>query len=175
MIRKATINDFDEVFPLLMMASQCVYESVLGTTDSHKIKSYVKKLYNDSYTKISYKNIIVYDKFGKIAGCVAYFDSKLEKEYNIKMESFLHNNNKFGLEGILNTNYIDSIAVYPKYQGQKISKKLIEYINNESKLNVSLIAENTKTKVIEYYKRLGFKPIGEIKLYDIDFTEMILK
>ncbi len=175
MIRKAKKSDFDQIFKLTMMASKLVYEDALNTTNEAKMKDLAFNYFNDVNTKYSYKNTYVCEIDNNIAGCVIYYDSSKEELYNNIMEGYLETNYKFPIEALENTIYLDTIAVLEKYRGQKIARRLIEYIIENETKNISLVAEDHKSCVVEYYKKLGFKIVRTKTLFNSKTNLMLLE
>lgn len=173
MIRKAEISDFEQVYQLIMMASKLVFEDALNTNEESKLKELILKYFNDENTKFSYKHTYIYEKEGEIAGCLIYYDSDKELEYNKVMETYLDNDYTFSIEAVENTIYLDTIAVFEKYRGERIARQLIEFmIENESR-DISLIAEDHKQSVIDYYLRLGFKIVSKNVMYNSKTSVML--
>ncbi len=165
MIRKAKTSDFEHVYKLIMMASKLVFEDALNTNEESKLKELAFKYFNDENTKFSYKNTYIYEKSGEIAGCLIYYDSDKELEYNNNMETYLDNEYRFSIEAVENTIYLDTIAVFEKYRGERVARQLIEFMIENEKRNISLIAESHKQYVIDYYKRIGFEVVKEENIY----------
>ncbi len=175
MIRKAKKSDFKQVFKLTMMASKLAFSDALNTTNEEKLKDLAFKFFNDENTKHSYKNTYVYETDNGIAGCMIYYDTNKEKMFNSVMEDYLETDYKFPIEGLENTFYLDTIAVFDEYQGQGIATKLIKYIIENENRDISLIAEDHKKYVVEYYKRLGFKIVSTSIVYGSKTNLMILE
>ncbi len=175
MIRKATKNDFERIFKLTMKASKLVFEDALNTKDEKKMKDLAFKFFNSQNTKFSFNNTYVFEINHIIAGCIIFYDSSKEKFYNQTMENYLQNNYKFPIEALENTVYIDSIAVFEEFRGQKIATKLISYVTKQTKQNISLITEDHKNNVTEYYKRLGFKIVKKSNLFNSKVNFMLFE
>ncbi len=173
MIRRAIEADFPYVYELIMMASSLVFEDALKTKDVDKIKNLVHKFYFDDNTKFSCANIYVYEVDNKVAGCIVYYDSRNEELYNQVMESYLENDYKFAVEAMEDSVYLDTVSVFEKFRGKSISRKLIEFMIEDSNKAISLIAESHKEFVIDYYKRLGFREISEITMYNKTVKTML--
>ncbi len=175
MIRKARKSDFDQIFKLTMMASKLVLEDALGTTDEKAIKDMAFNYFNDDNTKYSCKNIYVYETASGVAGCLIYYDSTNEKLYNNVMESYLDNDYKYTIEALEYTMYLDTVAVFEEHRGQGIARTLIEYMIDSENKDISLIAENHKNYVIEFYQKLGFKAVKTTTMYNSIITLMVLE
>ncbi len=175
MIRKARECDFPYIYELVMMASGLVFEDALKTSDNDQIKRLMYKYFLDDNTKFSINNTYVYEVEDEIAGCMIYYDSIYEKQYNEVMESYLNNEYMFPIEAVNDSIYLDTISVFEKFRGKGISRKLIEFIIENTCKPISLIAESHKKYVIDYYKRIGFKELEEITMYNEKLKIMVFK
>lgn len=175
MIRKAGKDDFEYVFDLIMMASRLVFEDALNSKDIERIRELVYKYYINKHSKFSHTCTYVYEEDGEIAGCIIYYDSDQEESYNENMEYILDNEYKFMIEAEKNSVYLDTLSVLPKYRGKNISRKLIDYMIENTQKDISLIAEDHKEYVIDYYKRLGFEVVQEEMMYGSKVKKMLLK
>ncbi|MEG0283889.1 MAG: GNAT family N-acetyltransferase [Erysipelotrichales bacterium] len=174
MIRKAELNDIEEVCDLILMASSCLFEDILKTEDLEKQKELLKVYYQTPNTKFSHDNIIVHQNDqGNITGCLVSYHADIEKTLNETMEELIEEDYSFDVEGIENTTYLDSIAVFEKYQGQGISRLLFNKVIEESPCNLSLLVETYKTGVESYYKKIGFKVIEQINIFNTDLKVML--
>lgn len=175
MIRKANVEDFDQIYPLIMSASKLVFVDALQSDDENELRLLVKQYFYAKNNKFSYENTIVYVIDNLVVGCLVSYESDLENVYNLNMENILNNGYKYCIESLPNTMYLDTIAVDDNYQGKGIAKTLIEYLIESTKLDVSLIAESYKTNVIAYYKKLGFEVISEDVMFGEKITSMLYK
>lgn len=166
MIRQANLKDADKVADLILHASSVLFKDILKTEDLQKQKSLLLEYIKTPGTKFSYDNILVYEIENEVAAALVLYDVEKEAQYNQTMEMIVNNGYKFELEGEPETIYLDSLAVDPKYRGEGLSRKLFEYAIENSEKDLSLLVETYKKDVEEYYKRLGFKVLRRIPIFD---------
>lgn len=173
MIRKATLEDINQVTDLILMASSCLFEDILKTTSSNRLKELVMQYYVTKGTKFYYDNIFVYELDNQAVGALVAYPANMEKTLNDKMAWLLEHEYKFDLEAIEGTLYLDSIAVNPKYQGRGISRKLIDYVILNNETDLSLLVETHKKSVEAYYNRIGFIEVKTVSLFNTELKLMI--
>ncbi len=175
MIRQATPEDFNQIAPLVMMASKVTFEDALKTKNPEQHLTLLKEYYLDSQSKFSYLHTIVYEIDNQIAGCCIYYPSSIEPSLNKKMDSYLSCDYQFPEEGIEGTIYIDSLAVSKKFRKQGIAQKLLSHIVKETSTNLSLLVDDQKKGVQRYYQHLGFQSYETVERFGTTFISMIYK
>ncbi|HDN95778.1 MAG: ribosomal-protein-alanine N-acetyltransferase [Thermoplasmata archaeon] len=71
-------------------------------------------------------------------------------------------------------NLIVSIAVHPDYRRKGYGKMLMEHVLKFMKGKVILQVRKSNEAAINFYKKLGFRRVGEIRKYYIDGEDAIL-
>lgn len=175
MIRKAMIQDQEKVAELILMASALVFEDVLKTKDYQELKDFVMSLYTIKDNKYAMENILVYTVDEEVAGCLVYYNSEDEAALNNNLNDLLEDDYPFELEGTKNSIYLDSLAIFKKFQGQGISRIMINYAIDNFEGELSLLVETYKKDVQAYYERMGFTPINTVKLFNGELNTMIYK
>lgn len=175
MIRKARLEDKEKVAQLILSASFLVFEDVLKTNDYDKLYEFVMSLFDNIDNKYAINNTIVYTIDDEVAGCLVYYKNSDEAKLNDNMNKILNDNYPFSIESIPNTIYLDSIAVFDKFQGKGIARKLIEYMMNNFDSDLSLLVETYKENVQAYYQRLGFEVIKKVEMFNGELNLMIYK
>lgn len=170
-IRKAKIDEYPQLYPLIMSASGLVFDCLDDDSNNHI--SLYEKFFTSDNTKFSFQNTYVYLIEDEIVGCIIAYPADKEKAYNKEMDTISKSDFKFPQEALANTVYIDSLAVLPLYQGQGIAKKLIDYILENNDLPISLLVEIQKEKVKNYYLKLGFKPVKKIEIFNNELIVMV--
>lgn len=173
MIRKATINDLDQVYPLVMSASRCVFEDLLQSNDEKLVYDLFKLLYSTKNTKFYYDLIYVIEIDNKIASTIVVYDSSLESKYNQVMDNLLNPKSKLESEAYPNTYYIDTLATHPSFEKQGLARMLIEHVNKCYDKPLSLLVDTNKPNVRKYYEKLNFKKVDLVNLYNLSFDVMI--
>lgn len=175
MIRKAMIQDQEDVADLVLMASALVFKDILETDDYQTQKDFLMSLYERDDTKYSMNNILVYTINEEVAGCLVYYASEDETLLNNNLNNLLTDGYNFKEEAAPNSIYLDSLAVFNKYQGQGISRKLLEYAINNFESDLSLLVETYKEHVQSYYERMGFEVIKKVEMFNGELNLMIYK
>ncbi len=71
-------------------------------------------------------------------------------------------------------NLIVSIAVHPEYRRKGYGKMLMEHVLKFMRGKVILQVRKSNEAAINFYKKLGFRRVGEIRKYYIDGEDAIL-
>ncbi|MGL4624910.1 MAG: GNAT family N-acetyltransferase [Culicoidibacterales bacterium] len=157
MIRQAQITDLEQVCALVFRASQFVFAHALHQDEQQAHEELFAKMYLNECTKFSLKNTLVYEIDGQVVGCIVSYAAADELAFIEEMAKITGNGYRFPQEAIVNTAYIDSLAVAPSHEGQGIAKKLILAAGEQTQLPLSLLVEKQKAAVKAYYERLGFE------------------
>ena len=182
-IRKAEKRDVKGVIPLLITALDDMRTVFSGYTDEEKIFSKFGEYFLLDEGRYTYKNFIVCEIDGKIAGITAvYYSGEREKLDKVMLENLKKlgiKRNSFEREFFENEYYIDSVAVSPEYQGRGIAKEMIKYAENLGKEHgyekMSLIVRLDKEKAYSIYKKIGYKEDMEITVYGERYRHMVKK
>lgn len=176
--RKATINDYVDFSELLLLSAP-YFPTLFGG----KIKIILQDLFRHSSNLFSFKHSHIAEIDGKIAGMILGYDGKTKKRENLKtgllffkemgigmifkLKSFLKLNATVGSLNI-DEYYISNVAVYPRYRGKGIGKKLMSIAEEEAKMadkkRMVLDVEKDNTVAIGLYKKLGYKIIKEFSI-----------
>lgn len=173
MIRKATKADVEQVQLLVFRASQFVFEKALNSEDYRQQIQLFAEFYQQSETKFSWENILVYEIDNCVVGCIVSYPAKEEATYIEKMTQLLANGYQFPAETIANTHYIDSLAVLPQYEGRGIATKLIQAVAESVEEPLSLLVEQEKPGVKAYYEHLGFEALELVVFFDTPMYPMV--
>lgn len=164
MIRQATLADLEVVCALVFRASQFVFATALQSDAQHEHEALFAQFYQQSQTKFSLENTLVYEQDGQVVGCIVSYPASQERDYITTMTQILPNGYQFPAETQSGTHYIDSLAVTPAAEGQGIARKLIEAVAESTELPLALLVEKEKVHVKAYYERLGFEA-GPIEIF----------
>ncbi|MDR1782233.1 MAG: GNAT family N-acetyltransferase [Bacilli bacterium] len=175
MIRKACLEDFEAIKPLILSAANCVFEDALATKDTNKINDLLYLFYTNKNTKFCYKNIVVYTKDNVPIGCIIYYDSNVEEKLNNQMNKLINNDYHFNIESLPNTVYLDTLATNQAYTKQGIGSKLLNYCIDNSDKSLSLLVDVNKEKAKHLYERLGFEVVKTLNIFNETFYQMIYK
>lgn len=175
MIRQAKSNEFEQVYPLLMMASASVINTF--STQEDQVYQIMKQFYCEN-TKFNFKNIFVFEKEEKIVAAMVLFNSIYETEYSKKQKEIIKLKYDLDIEieneGDNKNFYLDSLAVCESAQKQGIASQMLLFAKEYTKNNLTLLVENSKPQLIKYYAKYGFKVVGDVILCNLEFTRMSL-
>lgn len=178
MLRQARKEESLLCTKLLMQALEKVGNILSGFDEEEKIILTLKTFMEGENNKLSYKNILVKEKDGKIVGALCAYSGKEEDALSL---AFIEHLKKLGKNYSLDKEcfadefYIDSLSVDQAYRKQGYAKELIEEAEKKAKKlgfsKIALIAD--KEKNIAYYKKLAFKIDCELKIHNSNYSHMI--
>lgn len=171
MIRQANKSDLQAVIRLLKLALDDIIYHLSGTKDELQTDNKLQELFLSKQSRISYKNITIFEENGVVAGIMVSYDgSKL----NWLDEHF---KGVFERECFDDEYYIDAIAVDENFRNKGIATKLINQTKNLAKManqaKISLIVDINKPKNVALYEKLGFKTDQILKIYNHEYKHMI--
>ncbi|MBN2651748.1 MAG: GNAT family N-acetyltransferase [Spirochaetales bacterium] len=145
-IRRATEKDVDDFVDLYLIHSNYYFSLIFG---KHK-----RKLLKDIFPKrrhfFSYENTLIAEVDGKVAGMALFNLPEKKDEEKLRSHKFIASNMSwrilFTLFPMLKSSlkgkfflfddedfYLQSVAVYPEYQGLDIDNKLLEALEDYAK------------------------------------------
>lgn len=181
MIRQAVKADAEQIMPLLHSAIGSIASSLAGTDNEQEALEILKDFYLSSGNRISFENIIVDEREGRIAGMlVAYHGSEAEaldrpflerisreqgiRDYTIEREA--------GEDEY----YLDAVAVHEDFQGRGIAKGLMSAFESKARAlghhKVSLIVEENNERAHSIYVKQGYGHAGELTVYGHRYLRM---
>ncbi|EAK0826795.1 GNAT family N-acetyltransferase [Campylobacter fetus] len=181
MIRNATKNDAKRVIELLNLAMDDIAFTLSGTTDIQISNTILEEFFISQNNRLSYENILVFEFENEVIGAICIYESKIAKELDTPFINRLKN---IGIKPNItvecntkkNELYIDSIAVDENHRGKGVAKQLIEASFLRAKelgIDLSLIVDEAKIDVKNYYERVGFKPCGNKEILNHKYIYMI--
>jgi len=177
MIRKAELKDKTDISRLHYMAAPNIFNYFFASTRNKALKI-LDRLYETPDTIFSKDFFWVNEEHGKIKGAISIFPGKDEKLFEknigkygkelvqmagvftaVKM-IFRDSLNKFFPAINEDELYIQALAVFPEYRGQRIASTLIrnafDYARQIKLTKVSLLVEITNEHAVMVYKKYGF-------------------
>lgn len=175
MIRKATKADAQQMAPFIMIIWQDMELAILKKYPKELLqKVLVEAICAEDY-RFSYRNTLVYELDGKVAGLLCGYKGELEPTVD---EAWSKVGIKYGLamedkvfidrETFAGEWYIDSIVTDPKYRGRQIATQLLDAAKQlaaevgEVKLGLNCDENNPKAKKL--YERMGFMSMMKMQL-----------
>lgn len=174
-IRLGKPQDYKQVAPLIVQAMEDLACTFTNTKDPISTYPLFEHFFQQSANQYSFENSLVYEENGLIAGSLIAYDGGLlpkyrkpfleyiAKHYNVK-DLVIENET---MEGEI---YIDTISVYPGYQGKGIGSKLLNSIISKSRFEghrkIGLLVDLENPNAKKLYEALGFKSIDKKQLGD---------
>ena len=149
MIRKATSADINTLLKITRACAQHMIEkNIYQWNEFYPNK---QAFLND----IKRNELYVLISNGNIVGCIC-ISTFMDKEY-IPIMWLTPNKNNI---------YIHRLAIHPKYQGQGLAQKLMDYAENYAKVNnfvsVRLDTFSQNPRNITFYESRGYKRLGAV-------------
>lgn len=182
MIRKAQIDDAQQVMRLLHSAIGSIANSLAGTSDDAEAMRILTDFYRMKGNRVSYENVIVDERDGQVAAILLAYDGgmaeTLDKPFLERIYRTTGNTNyTIAKESQPGEYYLDSIAVDESYQGQGIGKALLEAFEQKAReakfSKVSLIVEEQNDRAYMLYKKTGYTEDGTILVSGKLFRRMV--
>jgi len=174
-IRRAKLKDYKEVAQLIVQAMEDLACTFANTDDPKKTLPLFEHFFKEHENQYSFENTLVYEKDGEVAGSITAYDGGLLPKYRKPFLDFIALNYKVTdlvienetLEGEV---YIDTISVFPKFQGNGIGKKLLLAIKEKAKTEghkkIGLLVDFKNPNAKKLYLAMGFESVGKKQLGD---------
>ena len=174
-IRPAQPKDYKQVARLIVQAMEdlaCTFANTDNPKDSLPLFEHFFKERKNQY---SFENTLVYEQDGEIAGSITAYEGGLLPEYRKPFLDFIAIHYKVTdliienetLEGEI---YIDTISVFPKFQGNGIGKKLLSAVKEKAIIQghkkIGLLVDFKNPSAKKLYSMLGFRSVGKKQLGD---------
>ncbi|RKN84451.1 GNAT family N-acetyltransferase [Paenibacillus ginsengarvi] len=182
MIRPATAADVDEVIPLLYSAIGSIAYSLAGTTDHEEAMRILSDFYRKKGNRISYEQIIVEERDGRLAGILVSYDGgradELDAPFVERVRSeYGRTDYTIAKETQPNEYYLDSVAVSDEFQGQGIGKLLMQAFEEKGKAEghsrLSLIVEEENDRAYRLYVKMGYQEDGTLEVSGSLYRRMV--
>ncbi|NEW65663.1 GNAT family N-acetyltransferase [Carnobacteriaceae bacterium zg-84] len=174
MIRKATKQDIDAIYPLIYIIWEDMNYPLLRLLDKDTFQKTMLHILADEHAKFSYKNAWVYEKENQIIGVLYGYAGQDERQFDEHFHTFIdahfpHLNIRqyeSNRESHDNEWYLDSLVVHSNYRGQGIASAFFDVLKDivAPYQRVGLNCEQDNLQAKKLYERLGFSTV-----YEIDF------
>jgi ribosomal protein S18 acetylase RimI-like enzyme len=169
MVRKAHISDAEFVAECLLLAMENIVYAFIGICDRDKALEFMQYFAGRPNNQYSYENCWVAIEKGRIVAVVNIYNGAdlqklrtpvldyIEKQYNRKLVP--EDETQAG------EYYIDTLGVFPEYQGKGVGTILLNFLKNEyaekrSEMLGLLVDENNPLAK-KLYLKLGFKLVDK--------------
>lgn len=172
-IRIAQPEDYHQVAPLIVQAMEDLACTFANTEIPEKSIPLFEFFFQQKENQYSFENTLVYEENGDIAGSIIAYDGALLPKYREPFLEYIaiHYNVKdlvIENETIKGELYIDTLSVYPKFQGKGIGSKLLLAIKTKAKeedhKKLGLLVDFKNPNAKKLYSALGFKSVGKKQL-----------
>ncbi len=172
-IRPARIEDYKQVAPLIVQAMEDLACTFANTENPEKSIPLFEYFFQQKENQYSFENTLVYEENGSIAGSVTAYDGALLPLYRKPfLEYIAENYNVKDLiienETIIGELYIDTLSVYPKFQGKGIGSKLLLAVRDKTRKDghkkMGLLVDFKNPSAKKLYSALGFESVGKKQL-----------
>ncbi|MGX6969814.1 GNAT family N-acetyltransferase [Vagococcus bubulae] len=184
MIRFAQKEDASQAIDLVMIVLKDMELDIFEKLSDKEVKELLVSAYIDKPThRYGYKNAIVKEIDGKIAGVAFGYPHHHEKTIDDGFYDILEQNNLpkdyrlFTEEEAFDDEwYLDTLVTSPKFRGQGVAKELLNSLPDLAKqtglttigLNVDKINDNAK----RIYLNNGFEKVGETNIAGHEYEHL---
>ncbi|OXB25029.1 GNAT family N-acetyltransferase [Flavobacterium tructae] len=167
-IRKATIEDSENITALLLLAMEDIIYKFTGEKDPKTAYYFLLHFVETENNQYSYQNCYVAEEDNEIIGAVAVYDGGQLHSLRKPIVDYvrLNFNANFNPEDETQSGefYIDSVGVSPNHQGKGIGSKLLQFLIDEyvtqNQRTLGLLVEDANPNAKKLYLKLGFKVKG---------------
>lgn len=171
MIRKAKIEDRDQVIPLIMVILEDMELPFLKKYGYDKVVEVLKAGFEDDTFRYSYKRAIVDELEGNVAGMAYGYNESEEAIIDLPLKKIFP---EIGIdaseqmftdkEAFPNEWYLDSISVREDQRGRGVGARLLnalpEFAKSQGASRLGLSVDDGNPRAKKLYMREGFSEIG---------------
>ena len=172
-IRKGKPEDYKAVAPLIVQAMEDLACTFANTDDPALALPLFEYFFQRPANQYSYEHSLVYEDNGEIAGSIIAYNGSLLPQYRPPFLEYI--SRQYGVsnlsiedETMTGEIYIDTVAVYPSFQGKRIGSKLLQAMIAQSRaeghFKIGLLVDLLNPKAKRLYSALGFESVDEKKL-----------
>lgn len=183
-IRPARPEDFKQVAPLIIQAMEDLACTFANTEDSKMAIPLFEYFFQQKANQYSFENTLVYEEDNEIAGSITVYDGALLQIYREPFLKYIAEN--YNVKDLIIENetlmgelYIDTLSVFPKYQGKGIGRKLLLAIKEKAKeeghKKIGLLVDFKNPSAKKLYSALGFESVGKKQLGSSIYEHLQLK
>lgn len=172
-IRPARPDDCKQVAPLIVQAMEDLACTFANTKNPENALPLFEHFFRREKNQYSYENCLIYEENGEIAGSVIAYDGALLPMYREPFLDYIAET--YNVRDLIIENetlqgevYIDTLSVFPKYQGKGIGSKLLRAIQAKAKADghqkLGLLVDSKNPNAKKLYAALGFECVGKKQL-----------
>src|SRR5690606_8691288 len=172
-IREANPKDYKQVALLIVQAMEDLACTFANTEKPEKSIPLFEYFFQQKENQYSYENTLVFEENNEIAGSITAYDGALLPKYREQFLEYIAS--QYNVKDLIIENetikgelYIDTLSVYPKFQGKGIGSKLLLAIKAKAKeeghKKLGLLVDIKNPSAKKLYSALGFESVGKKKL-----------
>lgn len=172
-IRRAKVEDYKQVAPLIVQAMEDLACTFANTDDPAKSLPLFEYFFRLPANQYSFEHTLVYENEDAIVGSITFYDGALLPAYRKPFLEYIAKN--FFVSGLSIQDetmagevYIDTLSVSPLHQGQGIGKKLlaaaIAQARTQGHKKIGLLVDLKNPGARKLYSALGFERVGQKQL-----------
>ncbi len=168
-IRKANLEDFKFISPLLLLAMEDIVYEFIGEKSYDKATEFLNAMVAQKANQYSYENCWVAENKEGIIGVACLYDGSRLQEFRKPVAHYIKEQfaQEFNPEDETQSGeiYIDCVGVHPDQQGKGIGSKIFSFLIDhyvvQQKQTLGLLVDYDNPKAEKLYLKLGFKIVGE--------------
>lgn len=184
MIRLAKKEDSSQIYQLLKYIFIDMELPLLERLGNQQSEQFFCELIEQEHTRFSYRNMLVYEVEGQLAGLVNGYPAVNEDAYDEQMIKLFpkyhledYPKQFAGKEGWGNEWYLDSLVVDKHFRGQGIGQALLlavpEFISiNTQCTTIGLNCEKDNLGAKKLYENFGFTVVGNHTILNHQYYHM---
>lgn len=179
-IRKASSADAGAIAPIMLAAMEEIVYYLIGEQDRQKAIAFLEHHIAQTGNQYSYEHIFVAEEEGNIIGEICLYPGSSLEQLRAPVLAYLHTHYQRDLPLAAETQegeiYIDTIAVSAETRGKGLGKMLLLYVIDlfvhryHEVLGLLVEKENPKAKKL--YLNMGFKPVGQVNLFEKELEHL---
>lgn len=183
MIRKAEKKDSSMLYDLLKEILEDMELDIFKKLPAEDLKELVVASMEEENYRYSYRNALVYEEDGNIAGCLFGYKGELEQQLDEPLQKKLV---QYGLDPTISFFpdretfagewYLDSIITHKNYRGKGIAKKLIaalpDIVKKDQEKVIGLNCDQDNPTARSVYEAVGFQKTSEMILSGHHYDHM---
>lgn len=162
-IRPAQKSDSRDIARLILLAIEELQQLYTGTGSIQKAEDILAHYTEQEVCRFSYHNVLLAEMDGEAAGAALLYPTDHMERLDAPIYAQLRSRGitaSLPMEGESGEVYLDSLAVYPAYQGKGVGGKLLQAAKQQTAelgyAQLTLLVDQNKPRVKAIYERAGF-------------------
>ncbi len=180
MIRKATNQDYQQVFPLWEAANGDILLQQMDTDDMQVSKDRMEVFYRQPGNRFSKEHVIVWEEDGEVAGVLFCYGGREARALTVPVETALRGQGlcpSIRIECRPDEFYFDSVAIFEPFRGRGGLRLLFDAGMKAAREagyhQAGLLVDERKPTTKAMYEHLGFTAEEQFESYGHQFFRMV--